>query len=516
MNYDQISLFELKNEKKIINKPIRLIELFAGYGSQNLSLKYLGVNYEHYKICEWATKSIQAYNDLHIQDYADYSRDLTKEEIIKRLFNYGISANYNEPMTLEQIKRKGEKWQRLTYNNIIATNNLVNIQNVKADDLEIVDIDKYEYIMTYSFPCQDLSLAGQTKGMKKGDNTRSGLLWEVERLLDQLKNKPQILLMENVPQVIGKKNIKDFQNWVIKLEKLGYSNFVDVINSKDFGIPQNRERCFMVSILGEYSYKFPKSIKLENRLKDLLEKEVDESYFLSEKMINYIVADNEKWTGNNSQSIINKDISSTLNTNEGSRRCDASNYICDDLPNNFDLKIHKSLRETLETNNIEDGSVVDCYNRTIKNSGIINTITTRCDASNNLYIVVPEATKKGYAIAEDGDGIYINRPHQKRGVVQKQMIQTLKTSVDYLGLCVNDISHLRIRKLTPIECFRLMGVKDEDFEKLKHNQSNASLYHLAGDSIVTTCLMALFGELLDINYIEKIKEISDQVKEVKE
>lgn len=241
-DYGQMTLFEMIYENYKITKPIRLIELFAGYGSQNLALKYLGANYQHYKICEWATKSIQAYNDLHIQDYTDYSKDLTSDEVIDKLYNYGVSYDYNSPMTKEQIKRKGEEWQRTTYNNIIATNNLVNIMNVKASDLEIVDTDKYEYVMTYSFPCQDLSLAGKQKGMSTSQaigGTRSGLLWEVERILTECVNKPQVLIMENVPQVIGSSNIKDFKKWIYKLEELGYSNFVEVLSATDYGIPQS-------------------------------------------------------------------------------------------------------------------------------------------------------------------------------------------------------------------------------------------------------------------------------------
>ena len=124
--------------------------------------------------------------------------------------------------------------------------------------------------------------------MTKGSGTRSGLLWEVERLLDECTELPQVLLMENVPQVIGKKNIKDFQSWRSKLESLGYSNYVQLLNSKDYGIPQNRNRCFMVSILGDWHYDFPKKTKLNLRLKDLLEDKVDEKYYVSDKAIKYI------------------------------------------------------------------------------------------------------------------------------------------------------------------------------------------------------------------------------------
>ena len=151
----QISIFDVLYPKYKITKPIRLIECFGGYGSQFLSLKYINADVKHYKLIEWAAKSIQAYNDIHIQDYTDYSKDLTDNEVLDKLYKLGVSLNYNEPATKEQLKR--QKY-RTIYNNIIATNNLVNIQQVKGSDLEISDVDKYEYILTYSFPCQDLSL----------------------------------------------------------------------------------------------------------------------------------------------------------------------------------------------------------------------------------------------------------------------------------------------------------------------------------------------------------------------
>lgn len=178
----QTSIFDILYPKFTIDKPIRLITLFSGYDSQALALKYLGLDFEHYKTCEWAIKSIQALKDLHFEnDNTDYSKDLSKEELAEYLTNKGISANYNEPMTLDQIKRLPETQLRNIYNNIKATHNLVNIQQVKASDLEITETNKYCYIMTYSFPCQDLSLAGNRAGMSD-TSTRSGMLWEVERI----------------------------------------------------------------------------------------------------------------------------------------------------------------------------------------------------------------------------------------------------------------------------------------------------------------------------------------------
>lgn len=466
--YNQLTIFDIMYPKYKITKPIRLIELFAGYGSQYLALKYLGANVKHYKICEWAVKSIQAYNDLHIQDYFDYSSNLSDDNILKVLIELGVSINYNEPATREQLKRQNF---RKIYNNIIATNNLVNIQNAKGEDFKIVNKEQYEYIMTYSFPCQDLSLAGKGKGMAD-TSTRSGMLWEVERILNELKTTnslPQILLMENVPQVHGSDNVEHFNKWQLALENIGYKNYFQDLIATDYGIPQTRNRCFMVSILGDYSYTFPKPIPLELKLKDLLEKEVDEKYYLSEKMKKYIFSQNDKYKVNFNNLKINREIACSKTTREGSSRADTSDYISNEIYATYDEYNHKiNGNETI-------GTIQAGYN--IQNHGY------RLIMKNKIKI--KNGTKKGYLEATDGGG-------KDRLQLGKDVSDTLKTTPKE-GVCYND---LKIRKLTPLECFRLMGVKDEDYYKIAKNQSNSSLYHLAGDSIVVNVLMAIFKELI--------------------
>lgn len=229
----QTSIFDFINHTPNtykINKPIRLIELFAGIGSQAKALKNIGANFDHYKVVEFDKYAIASYNAIHGTNFT--TKDITK---------------------------------------------------IKGSDLEIVDTNKYCYIITYSFPCQDLSLAGKQAGMTKGSSTRSGLLWEVERLLNETKELPQILLMENVPQVHGKKNSQDFEKWIEFLQSKGYSNYWKDLNAKDYGIPQNRNRTFMVSILGSYEYEFPKPFELKLRLKDMLEDNVNEKWYLTEQ-----------------------------------------------------------------------------------------------------------------------------------------------------------------------------------------------------------------------------------------
>lgn len=230
---EQLDLFSFPTYK--IKKPVRLIELFAGVGSQAMSLRNIGANFEHYKVVEFDKYAIASYNAIHGTNFP--TMDITK---------------------------------------------------VHAEDLAIVNTKDYEYIMTYSFPCTDLSLAGKQAGMKKGSGTRSGLLWEVERILTECKELPQVLLMENVPQVI---TAEGFEDWLQFLKSKGYVSHYQVLNAKNYGIPQNRERCFMFSFLSNdyIDYTFPQPVKLENRLKDLLEKQVDEKYYLkSEKAFKLI------------------------------------------------------------------------------------------------------------------------------------------------------------------------------------------------------------------------------------
>lgn len=147
---EQVSFFDEILDEYKITKPIKLIECFAGYGSQALALKYLGVDFTHHRICEWAVKSIQAYKDIHFtNDNTDYSQLCTKEQLIDYLFKKGISANYNEPMTYDQIKRLSESQLRTIYNNIIITKNLVNITQVTGKDLDITNKEDFTYLLTY-------------------------------------------------------------------------------------------------------------------------------------------------------------------------------------------------------------------------------------------------------------------------------------------------------------------------------------------------------------------------------
>lgn len=159
----------------------------------------------------------------------------------------------------------------------------------KIDWNNVPDFD----LFTYSFPCTDISSAGQQKGLSKDSGTRSSLLWECEKAI-QIK-RPKYLLMENVKALITSKFIREFNHWQYLLEQYGYTNFAQVLNAKDYGVPQNRERIFMVSILDENTrYEFPKPFPLTRRLKDVLEKNVDEKYYLSNARLEGLELSTEK------------------------------------------------------------------------------------------------------------------------------------------------------------------------------------------------------------------------------
>lgn len=326
----QLTIFDELCDKFSITKPIRLIELFACYGSQAMALKRAGAKFEHYRVVEFDKYAIKSYNAVHGTDFP-----------------------------------------------------AIDITTVHAADLGIVDTNDYCYMMTYSFPCTDLSVAGLQKGMKKGSGTRSGLLWEVERLLKEMNELPQILFMENVTQVHNQQNIEDFKSWLNYLESLGYSNYWKDLNAKDFGVPQNRERCFMISLLGNYVYHFPEPIRgRRTKLKDLLDHNVDERFYLksekAEKLIKQLIVANIPSE--------NENVETVLATKQGTvleRQTDVGATLCS--------RDYKGLR-----NRDNDNVVVE-------------------------KISIRQATKKGFIDMNNGGVVDMSYPGSKlrRGRVQE-------------------------------------------------------------------------------------------------
>lgn len=528
-----------------INKKVKLIELFAGVGSQAMALRDSGIDFDYHKICEWEVNAIASYRAIHMSDDKnDYSVRYTRKNLVEILHNAGISSDGKKPMSIESINRKPEKWIRKTYNNIQATHNLVDITSAHADDLEIIDREKYCYIITYSFPCQDLSKAGKQKGMAKGSGTRSSMLWEVERILGELwkkKQLPHVLLMENVPDVIGMKNIACFNQWYAKLESIGYQSYYKILNAKDFGIPQNRERCFMISILGDYNYAWPQPIPLEKRLKDMLEPIVDEKYYISEDKIKAMQT--TSYESSKYDNVVQKQegICHTLCARDyKDPKCvvvGETNYSSFESANRiFDPGGLCPTLNTMGGGNLEPKIVdpVICASRgrnpdnpksrksgelteqmlEINISGCSNTLTT---VQKDNYVMEPiclnskvngkqpsvqdriydpEAISTSITTSfmpnvAEPSGIYTNCSKRFDRGCLKGVSRCLKACNHDAGFT----DSIRIRKLTPLECWRLMGFNDDDFYKASKVNSNSQLYKQAGNSIVKNVLMNIFKML---------------------
>lgn len=596
--------------------PLRLIELFAGIGSQTQALTNIGIAHKVVAISEIDKYAIQSYEAIH-----------------------GIA------------------------------NNLGDIRKIE----ELPDAD----LWTYSFPCQDISVAGKGAGIKEG--TRSGLLFEVERLLRVASGKgtlPKYLLLENVKNLVSKKFKADFDKWLDFLAELGYTNYWKVLNAKDYGIPQNRERVFCVSIRGKHEpFVFPKPKKLTIRLRDMIDETVDERFYLKESTIRSILRSTfnsrrdsirpgdglantllardwrgpqcvqvgevvgGKWDkmhdiskrvyepdgiaptvhcqqGGNTELKIAEDfvlgglqkhqtprtdgISPTLTEAMGKGGGQTPIIIDTAEPKE---RFYKQAFETLKENECEVGDTIDAFNKKVNKSGVCPTLTTRpegfktailpvvgamrgrnpedpsdrtagvpteqrleinekglCNAlttvqKDNLVIeedkqdyvsrrynefieekgYVPEmfvaynkteikdvaptltgqcsspsgssavlkletpvkvnvANKKGYEEAKPGDYVNITYPGSKtkRGRVGNGVAHTL-TCGDGNAVITENV---RIRKLTPRECLRLMGWKDEQIDKIVAAKiSGTQQYRQAGNGIVVQVLESIFKAL---------------------
>ena len=360
----------------------------------------------------------------------------------------------------------------------IKSFNAIHGTNFEVQDITKWDKDIEVDLIMHGSPCQDFSLAGKQAGGDKGSGTRSSLMYETIRIVKKLK--PKYVIWENVKNILSKKHKHNFKAYLEAMENLGYKNYYEVLNAKDYGIPQNRERVFTVSILGSEGYKFPPKQELKLRLKDMLEDEVDEKYYLSDKMINFFYKNEQiqKQKGNGFRFGVSDGnvIAKAVTTRAGARMDD--NFIRCIQIGNLDIKGHDSIK------------------RIYSQEGLSPTLTDMQGGNRQPKILIKNATKKGYLEAEVGDGIDISsRMEYHRGTVQKQSIQTITTSGGNDRGVIE--SNFRIRKLTPKECWRLMGFDDEDIDKcIEIGISNTQLYKQAGNSICVNVLEKILENLL--------------------
>ena len=289
---------------------LRVFEAFAGYGSQRMALCNIGIEFEVVGISEIEGDVILSYAAIHsdflekrehIDDYVPED----KNEMISYL------EEINVPLDYKTFENKAKKLKLPKLKDIYLANKLINnygdIQRI--DPTTLPDFD----LFTYSFPCQDISVAGYQCGLNEDSGTRSSLLWECCKIIET--KRPKYLMMENVKNLVGKNHKENFLKFLDYLESLGYKNSWTVLNARDYGVPQNRERVFCISELeSKRDFVFPEPTELKFKLDDILEKDVDERYYLNNGQVmdkpikqeySYCL-DSNYWKGTTLQSFLKK------------------------------------------------------------------------------------------------------------------------------------------------------------------------------------------------------------------
>lgn len=425
---------------------LRLLELFGGIGACSRALDHLGIEYEIADYVEIDKYAVQSYNAIHGTHFE--TQDVTK-------------------------------WDKQ------------------------LDVD----LIMHGSPCQDFSIAGKNMGGNEGSGTRSSLMYETIRIVSNLK--PKYVLWENVKNILSEKHIYNFYMYLDKMDELGYRNYYKVLNAKDYGIPQNRERVFTVSIRKDIKEEFvmPEPFPLDKRLKDLLEDEVDEKYYLSDELLNYFLRNNKKQElkGNNFSFGYSDGnvIANSVTPKSNARMTD--NFVSvkqignltrnanRENPNRGRLYDQNGLSPTLGT--MEGGNLqpfvpvlLGGFGEKKSNNGTQFYQQDRVYSADGVAMAHPANLPDGsykYAIDEQ------NKLVRDDGTVGT--ITTDGSSPKHNNRVSNG---LRIRKLTPRECWRLMGFDDQAFDQAEKVCSNSQLYKQAGNSIVVDVLEKILTNLL--------------------
>ena len=289
---------------------LRVFEAFAGYGSQRMALRNIGIEFEVIGISEIDGDVIQSYAAIHSdflekREHIDNYVPEDKDEMISYL------EEINVPLDYKTFENRAGKLRLPKLKDMYLANKLINnygdIQRI--DPTTLPDFD----LFTYSFPCQDISVAGFQCGLNEDSGTRSSLLWECCKIIET--KRPKYLMMENVKNLVGKNHKDNFLKFLNYLESLGYKNSWAVLNARDYGVPQNRERVFCISELeSKRDFVFPEPIGLKFKLEDILEKDVDEKYYLNNGQVtdkpikqeySYCL-DSNYWKGTTLQSFLKK------------------------------------------------------------------------------------------------------------------------------------------------------------------------------------------------------------------
>nr|DAH21727.1 MAG TPA: Cytosine specific methyltransferase [Caudoviricetes sp.] len=564
------------------NKTFSMIELFSGIGAQERALRQLKIPYRIINTCDCDKDAVLSYAamrfdiDKVIKVYQFPTQDKMIEELQSKGFGYDFMKGKNTITSRTPINKLKQYYLADKLSNNLG-------------DISKVERLPYADMVTYSFPCTDLSVAGKSEGMinkcscgyswpidfsddneslicpscgaKVQSSTRSGLLGQVQRLLAVSKKEntlPKYLLLENVKNLVGKKFKPQFDAWIRWLDSIGYNTCYQVLNSKHFGIPQNRERIFALSIrkdIDNGNFKFPEQIPLTTRLKDILEQNVDEKYYLSGDKVESILAN----------FIARQNEASGINLKDQATTFDGLTDVAHTLmARDYKGFGNQSMTGVIEPSIIKVGqldSSFDQSGRVYSAEGIAPTVMSNSHGTTSggytspanpmsdrgqmvmEPIVCEQRCDEGLRFFKDdvvGTLRTIDACGDKR-VIEPEDINPVRIGniygeqfgTGYAGnvwdqdsvsptimtaqggnrqpLVVDNIKW-RIRKLTPKECWRLMGFSDEDCNRASVYVSDSSLYKQAGNSIVTSCLVAIFYSLLFNNSSAKWSDYVVQYK----
>lgn len=516
-----------KTSLNINNEKIKLTAniLFSGIGCQERGFINSGVfNIEVLTTSEINKESVLSYAAIHcgitnkmIDTYKDYP---SREDMAQYLtdINLGYNPEKNKSFNWFKLIKSKNKDLEKYWLACKLSHNLGDI--TKIEDLPYADL------WTVSFPCQSISVAGKMKGLKPDSGTRSSLLWNNIKLLSKAKDNnklPKYIMFENVKNLVSKKFIDDFNDLLEVLDELGFNSYWSVLNGKDCGIPQSRERVFVISIrkdIDNGNYVFPKPFDTGIRLKDVLEEHVDEKYYLPDEKVQeflktidlsqFCETNNElhqlgyinNYNGDANR-IYSNNVARTLKSEAGGGGAKTGWYIT----TNDILKVGQlnssqdgivvppegvSKTHTAEHNNIPkiiygiDKSVNE--SQVLENANCITSIED-CDVSNKKA--------KDAAIFEIPDISYCLDANYWKGTTPEQYINKKRRRLIFEDI----FQYIRIRKLTPKECWTLMGLTFEDCDKaIRIGVANTHLYKQAGNGIITNCCALLAEHLYKAQY----------------
>lgn len=397
---------------------MKVLSLFTGIGAFEKALKNIGIDYELIGFSEIDKYAIKSYCAIH---------------------------NVSEEKNLGDITK-----------------------------IDITKLPKNIDLITHGSPCQDFSVAGKQAGGDLGTGTRSSLMWNTINIVTYCK--PKYVIWENVKNLLSKKHRHNFDSYLSIMESLGYNNYYEVLNAKDYGIPQNRERVYTVSIrkdIDNGNFVFPEKEELKLRLKDMLEDKVDEKYFLNNLQIEKIKS--SKFVQEKKR-IQEKEYCDTILARDWKDpKCIQVAKLEKDVTNEWiaDIVLDVPITTVEHWFRKDDSFAIPTPNIWFKLKEFLNIKTDEFDKSIMTF--------------EEKEGVYekADRIYDEEGLAPTLTQQNEKI-----------LNNTIIRKLTPKECWRLMGFSDKDFEKAANvPTSNTQLYKQAGNSIVVNVLEKIFKNL---------------------